>query len=309
MKHTLLLLTFIVTSSASQMLQRTQMQMGTLTSISLAKEHQNEINQGFKLIKQIELSLSSYNKNALLYQLNQHKKITADKHLLQCIQKSQAFHLKSNAYFNIAIGSVTKKLYDFGKNEKIPTKVALKNAHTSMNGIHINKYQIHLDQNTTLDLGGIGKGFAVDKVAHYYRNKNISKGIIALSGDIQALHPTEIYIDSPFKNGVIAKLTTLKPNTSISTSGTYRRYVKEQKYHHLINPKNKRQGQDFLSITLITQQDNTLIDAMATAIGVMPLQKALHFLVNNPHIGYILVRPNGNILHGNLQNLVRIEWL
>ena len=42
---------------------------------------------------------------------------------------------------------------------------------------------------------------------------------------------------------------------------------------------------------------------MATAIGVMPTKEALHFLVNNPHIGYVLVRPNGNVLYGNLERL------
>ena len=48
---------------------------------------------------------------------------------------------------------------------------------------------------------------------------------------------------------------------------------------------------------------------MATAIGVMSVKEALHFLVTNPHIAYILVRPNGNVLYGNLEKLAHVLWL
>jgi len=309
MKRILPLLILILTTSYSEMIQRTQMQMGTYVSISLNQKNQKCINKGFELIREIEHALSSYNKKALLYQLNETKKIDANDYLLQAIQESQAFYKKSNGYFNIAIGSVTKKLYNFGEDEKIPTQEALTSANTDIQRIHINNNHISLDENTTLDLGGMGKGFGVDKVANYYREQNISHGIIALSGDIQVLHPTEIEIDSPFKEETFAKLTTLHPNTSISTSGTYRRYVQNKQHHHLINPKSKKQGKSFVSITLITLNNNTLIDAMATAIGVMPEKEALKFLRHNSHIGYILIRPNGNVLYGNLQNLVKVKWL
>ncbi|CAA6798710.1 MAG: Thiamin biosynthesis lipoprotein ApbE [uncultured Sulfurovum sp.] len=305
----ILLLSLILTCSMSQAIQRTQLQMGTFGTISLKKESQHEISQGFKLLKEIELSLSSYNKKALLYKLNQYKKVKANNYLLESIHRSQELYTKSNGFFDISIGSVTKKLYNFGEEEQIPSQEALRNASTNINGIHIKDNIISLDKNITLDLGGMGKGFGVDKVGNYYREQNISHGIIALSGDIQVLHPTSVYLDSPFHEKTFAELKILQPNTSISTSGTYRRYVKTQKHHHLINPKTKMQGKSFVSITLITKQNNTLIDAMATAIGVMSVKEALHFLVTNPHIAYILVRPNGNVLYGNLEKLVHVLWL
>jgi thiamine biosynthesis lipoprotein len=283
--------------------------MGTFTSITLKKERSKEINKGFKLLKSIEKSLSSYDKHALLYQVNQDKKVKANAYLLEAIKKSQDFYKLSNGYFNIAIGSITKELYHFGEEESIPSKKALLRARTNIDSIHIKKHIITLDKDTTLDLGGMGKGYGVDKVANYYREQNISHGIIALSGDIQALHPTSIFIDSPFNNEPFIKLQTLNQNTSVSTSGTYRRYVKSKEHHHLIDPKTKKQAKSFVSITLITLQNNTLIDAMATAIGVMPEKEALNFLINNPHIGYVLVRANGNVLYGNLQNLAKLIWL
>ncbi len=309
MKKILIIILLYSNAIKAQDIQRQQVIMGTFSSITLEKKYNNEIQKGFKLLKSIEKSLSSYNKTALLYKLNQNKKVKADTYLLQAIQKSQKYHKLTNGYFNIAIGSITRELYHFGEEETVPNKEAVAYAKTNINSIKIEDHIISIDKDTTLDLGGMGKGYGVDKVANYYREKNISHGIIALSGDIQALHPTSIYIDSPFLDKPFAKLQTLQANTSISTSGTYRRYVQSQEHHHLINPKSKKQGRSFVSITLITKQNNSLIDAMATAIGVMPSEEALNFLEQHPSIGFILLRPNGNVLYGNLEGLVKLIWL
>ena len=308
MKLYILLFLLISFTLGAKEIQRQQILMGTFVKISLEEKDIKEIQKGFKLIKQIEKSLSSYDKTALLYRLNKERNISADTFLKEALIQSINFNKLSKGYFDISIGSVTKKLYKFGEKESIPSKEALTMAKTDINGIYINKNQISLDDNITLDLGGMGKGFAVDKVANYYREQNISHGIIALSGDIQALHPRTVFIDSPFTGKPFIKLQTLQSNISISTSGTYRRYVKTKEHHHLINPKIKSQGTSFVSITLITKRNNTLIDAMATAIGVMPEREALDFLINHPHIGYILVRPNGNVLYGNLEKLSKVMW-
>jgi thiamine biosynthesis lipoprotein len=290
-------------------IQRQQLIMGTFATIKLDENHKKEIQKGFNLLKKIEKSLSSYDNSALLYRLNQKKNIIADPFLLKAIKKSKLFYQYTNGYFDISIGSVTKQLYHFGENEQIPNQQALQSATTNIDGIHIEKNLITLNENITLDLGGIGKGFAVDRLANYYREKNITYGVIALSGDNQALHTTALYINSPFEKKTFAKLTTLYPNISISTSGTYRRYIKNKKHHHLINPKNKKQGKAFVSITLITDKNNTLIDAMATAIGVMPYDEAMKFLSKHSNIGYLLVTPNRKIRWGNLKNLAKIEWI
>ena len=307
--YILIFILFTQTSLNAIDIKRQQVIMGTFASISLEAKDKEEIQKGFVLFKKIEKSLSSYDKQSLLYQLNKHKVVKADKFLIEALEQSINYYKVSNFYFDISIGSITKKLYRFGEDEKIPNKQAIKKANVNMSAIKIKQNHIYIEENTTLDLGGMGKGYAVDKVANYYREQNISHGIIALSGDIQALHPTTIHIDSPFKEEPFCKLTTLHPNTSVSTSGTYRRYVKNKKHHHLINPKTKKQGRSFVSITLITKQDNALIDALATAVGVMPKNEALKFLAQQPNIGFILVRPNGNVLYGNLDKLAEFSFM
>ncbi len=298
-KFLILLPLFIVILNANS-ITRTQVLMGTYATISLPIKHKKEIQKGFDLIKKIESSLSSYDKSSKVYKLNLDKKIEADLFLLEILQKSKEIYQKSNGYFDITIGSITKKLYHFGQNEQIPSLHDIKKATIDIKGIKITNNFITLKPDITIDLGGIAKGYAIDKVAKYYKSKNIKNAKVALSGDIRVFNFAQVFIQSPFEKKPIIKLQTKLHDISISTSGTYERFVKHSSFNHLINPKTKTQTNNFVSITLITQNNNTLIDAFATAVGVMQELEALKFLLKYPHIGFILIKPNGNIIYANL---------
>ncbi len=278
--------------------------MGTYVTLTLASRESDEIIDGFNLIRDIEMSLSSYNQNAKVYKLNKTKQVEYDDYLLDAIKSSLSLYEQTDGYFDITIGSLTRELYHFGEEERVPLDRERRDAYLDIDGISVDEKNITLEPNITIDLGGIGKGYAVDKVAEYFKSKGINIGKIALSGDIRCINPSTVFIDSPFGDKPIMKLQTLHPDTSISTSGTYRRFVKDRSHHHLINPKTKKQSQDFISVTLITLANNTLIDGFATAIGTMDELDALKLLTKHPEIGFILVKSNKNIIYGNLDGLV-----
>jgi len=230
----------------------------------------------------------------------------ADTYLLEILKKSKQIHKESKGYFDISIGSITKKLYHFGEEEKTPTRKQLNDATIDFNGIQEENGTITVKEGITIDLGGIGKGYGVDKVSDYFNEQNITQGKVALSGDIRCLDICTFHIQSPFEeNQVLMGFKSKISNLSISTSGTYRRYIKKKSQHHLINPKNKRQGRAFISATILTNSDNTKADAIATTVSVMPKAKALKFL-KEQEVGFILVEPNGNIIQGNLEMFVTL---
>ena len=292
------------------MLTRTQALMGTYVSITLPKQHNKQISESFEQIRQIELSLSSYDEDAHLYKLNKTHRIAYDAVLGRALKASKALYYETNGYFDVTIGSISKKLYRFGEEHStIPSKKSLNAAVLNIEGINIETETIRTEKNITVDLGGIGKGFAVDQVAAYLKEQNITEGIIALSGDIRCLDLCEFGLQSPFKEAPFALLHSRTPQLSISTSGTYRRYVQNQEHHHLIDPKSATQGKTFLSVSLFTKADNTTIDAYATAISVMPMQKAFDFLERHEELGYIVMTRDGAIHYGNLDTFVSLEWL
>ena len=291
------------------LLSRTRSLMGTYVTLSLDEKHNSEISDSFDLIQKIEDSLSTYDQKATLAKLNRTHSIPFDHYLAEAITLSKEYYTETDSYFDITIGSISKKLYHFGEEKTYsPTQDALKNAKLNIDGVHIASKTIKSDEGIVVDLGGMGKGYAVDKVAAYLTEKHISRGIIALSGDIQCLHRCELFLQSPFSESTFVKVTAKIPNLSTSTSGTYRRYATKKSEHHLINPKTATQGKAFVSVSLFTKADNSKIDAYATAVSVMPKEEALSFLKKHKELGYVIVEADGNIVFGNLHELVQIEW-
>ena len=283
--------------------------MGTYVTISLAEKQNKDISLSFDLVQTIEDSLSSYDPDAMLAKLNQTHIVPYDAYLSEAIKFSKQYYKDTDGYFDITIGSISKKLYHFGEEKTYsPSKEALQKAVLNIDGIYLSEQNIATEQHIVVDLGGMGKGYAVDKVATYLKSQNITEGILALSGDIQCLNRCEIYLQSPFSEETFAKISTLHPHTSISTSGIYRRYATQKSEHHLINPKTATQGKAFVSVSLFTIEDNSKIDAYATAVSVMPREEAIAFLKKHKEIGYVLVEADGNIVYGNLEKLVKIEW-
>ena len=240
------------------LLSRTRSLMGTYVTLSLEEKHNKEISASFDLIQKIEDSLSTYDPNATLAKLNQTHSVPFDSYLAEAITLSKSYYKETNGYFDITIGSISKKLYHFGEEKTYsPSQKQLKNAKLNIYGVHIDSETIKSDKGIVVDLGGMGKGYAVDKVANYLNERNITKGIIALSGDIQCLHHCELFLQSPFSEATFAKVTAKIPHFSISTSGTYRRYATKKSEHHLINPKTASQGKAFVSVSLFTKADNS----------------------------------------------------
>ncbi len=294
----------------AQLQTRTQALMGTFVTITLPSKYNSQTSDSFAYIKEIENALSSYDSQASVYKLNQDHSVRYNEHLAEALQLSQLYYKETNGYFDITIGSISKQLYHFGEETSYtPSQEALSKAKLNIDAIFLTETFISTEENITIDLGGIGKGYTVDKVVSSLQEQNISQGIIALSGDIRCLDICTLELQSPYSNQTFASLTSRHPQLSISTSGTYRRYVKTKESHHLINPKTASQGRAFVSVSLFTTANNTKIDAYATAVSVMPKEKAFAFLKQHDEIGFILVDDKGKITYGNLEDLATFKWL
>jgi len=151
----------------------------------------------------------------------------------------------------------------------------------------------------------MGKGFAVDKVAEYFKSKGITKAVIAASGDIRCIGSCQIKIQNPHAETFLIDFETLKNDTGVSTSGNYNRYVGTTKHNHLIDPKLKKSAQNFISVTLVSQMPSSDLDAYATAVSVMPKEKAYSFLERLP-VAYILLETEGKLqVSENLNRFVK----
>lgn len=294
-KIKLLVLVFLSTSLFSEMITRSQLVMATLITIKIESKYENLIDNGFIIIKNVDTSLSSYKLKSVISRLNKDKKVKPDALSYEALKLSSEYYKKSDGYFNIAIGSITKDLYRFGEDERVPLSASLQKAKINFNSLNINEKEVSIGKGVKLDLGGIGKGFGVDKISEYFKKEGVQKAIISASGDIRCLDKCLISVQNPFNEDVLLNFKTTKKDLGITTSGNYNRYIDDKTNNHLINPKNKRPAQNFASVTLVGDMKSSALDAYATAVSGMPKDKAYTFL-DSLGVAYVVVDVNSKIV-------------
>lgn len=275
---------------------RTQVIMSTFVTITTDEKNEKQINDGFEIMKGVEMSLSSYNKDAKVTELNKNLHVALDNYLFEALTLSKEYYKQSDGYFDITIGSITKDLYRFGEDERVATTRELESAMVDFNSLRFNEKEAFIKQGMKVDLGGMGKGFGVDKVAEHFRKLHVDDAIISASGDIRCLSTCKIEVQDPFEEeSILLSFETLQNDMGISTSGNYNRYVISKENNHLINPKAKKSQALVASITLIGYISSASLDAYATAASVMPLHVAYKFL-DSIGVGYIIVRSDKEIV-------------
>jgi thiamine biosynthesis lipoprotein len=152
-----------------------------------------------------------------------------------------------------------------------------------------------------VDLGAIGKGYAVDRAAGILRSAGIASAIIDAGGDIRLVGGKpgrgswRIGIRHPREPGKLLLSLDLA-DRAVVTSGDYERFftVNGVRYHHLLDPKTGLPARGCQSVTVIAGS-TAEADALATAAFVMGAAKGLAFLREIEGVEGIIVDAEGSV--------------
>jgi Membrane-associated lipoprotein involved in thiamine biosynthesis len=130
-----------------------------------------------------------------------------------------------------------------------------------------------------LDLGGIAKGYALDRAAERVIGRGIRIGILDLGGNLRCLPDSIPSSDQDFyRIGILnpirkSEIMTRIPmrNNVIATSGDYERYVviDDRHYTHIINPSTGFPVENMLSVSVVTRR-GIVSDGLSTALFIRP---------------------------------------
>lgn len=303
------LLLLIGLTSLAWSVERTQVHMGTYVSVRVANDAAADA--VFERFAVLERLLSTYRDDSEISRLGRGEAVAVSPLTRRVLERSLEMNRYSGGAFDITIGSLTHDAYRFGyADATIPTEETISEGikRIGSDRIRIFPDRVEVTLGTKIDLGGIGKGYAVDVAAETLRDRGIREGLIAASGDIACLGSCEVMIADPFHpEGTVARITSTLPRLAVSTSGNYERYVRSKQYNHLLDPKTGKPQQRFASITLVDTTDNTRIDALATAVSVMEEEAGIAML-GRLGIGYILIRNDGIKRISPLPEGIRLSW-
>lgn len=201
--------------------------------------------------------------------------------LATMLSDAKAIAAKGDELFDPALGELIA-LWGFHTDTFVPTHpdsaklAAITKAHPQMADLTIvdNKVSSR-NRAVQLDLGGYGKGYALDRAAAILRAHGVNNALINIGGNVLALgskgdQPWRVGIQHPREPRPLASLP-LRDGEAIGTSGDYQRFFELDgvRYCHLLDPRTGMPARGTQAVTvLITPRTNagTLSDAASKPV-------------------------------------------
>jgi thiamine biosynthesis lipoprotein len=153
-----------------------------------------------------------------------------------------------------------------------------------------------------IHLGGIGKGYAVDRAVAILRTRGVNDFIIQAGGDMYAGgmkgdRPWRLGIRDPRgpEDRVFAAIDL--SNGTFSTSGDYERaFVKDgRRYHHILDPATGQPAAGCRSVTLVTARA-VFADALAKGVFILGAEKGMALIERLPDVEGVIVSDRNQVL-------------
>ncbi len=257
------------------------------SSESAVKAAESEINR-------LDALLSAENENSEIYILNSEKSLEASADTLTVLTRASEICSLTDGAFDITTEPLIR-LWGFYSNDeyRVPSDEEIDAALLSVGNEHISidGAAVTLDGNTSVDLGGIAKGYASARAAQILKDNGIKSAIISLGGNVRAVGSKPdgsdwtVAITHPDDNS--EQLGTLSvSDTAVITSGGYQRYFEEngKTYHHIIDPETGCPAESGLKSVTVVSEDDVLADGLSTALFVMGLEASSELYSENSEL-------------------------
>ena len=307
-----LILVFITFFSCSE-LKKTSLSgliFGTSYNIQFySSGNSNYSNEIIDVFNEIDMSMSTYKKTSIISRVNNNNSVQLDDHFKNVFGFSKKIYEKTGGRFDPSIGLLVN-YWGFGPEKFIPDSKINPNdqftyllSKTGFNRFEIIDNKLSRPTDSYIDFNAIAKGYAVDEVAKFLKNKQIDNFLVEIGGEINSSginidknKPWLVAIDMPRFDGDRSNYSSLELNNiSLASSGTYRKFKIDSmgnRYAHIINPLTGYPTKtNILSVT-VKALSCVEADAYATAIHSMNIEEIKEFFSVNNNISSLVIFEN-----------------
>ena len=286
--------------------------MGTRIQVELWSDDEAQANGAIDAVmeemERIDRDMSTYKPDSEVSRVNDNAAkgpMEISPELFDLLTTALEYSRITEGAFDITYASVGY-MYDF-RAHKRPTEEQIEAALPAVNYRHVildpEKHTVFFSQpGVRIDLGGIGKGHAVDRGIAILQARGVQHALVTAGGDSRIIgdrfgKPWIVAIRHPDdKDRVIAKIPLV--DTAISTSGDYERYFDEDgvRYHHIIDPHTGHSASKVRSATVLASTA-TRTDGLSKTAFVLGADEAIRIYNSLDDVDAILVTPDGRVLY------------
>ena len=284
--------------------------MGTRVAVELWSEEraagQAAIAAVLAEVERLDLMMNPWNADSELARLNRRAAEAPQRttpELLEVLARALHYSRLSGGAFDVSFASAGRH-YDYRTGEA-PDAALL-----AQERERIDYRAIHLDPDVgtvefsldglQIDLGGIAKGYAVDRGIDLLVERGIVAAVVSAGGDSRILgdlgdRPRTVGIRHPRQPGEYAALIPLA-DTAISTSGDYERFFIRDgvRYHHILDPATGRSAGRMQSTSVLAPRAIDS-DALSTTVFVLGVEEGLALVNRLPGVDAILIDGAGKL--------------
>ena len=293
--------------------------MGTFSRVVVIADSQRTaracIEAAFETQERIESLMSYHQADSELNTVNRYaaeKPVPVNSMTFEVLQQAVHFSKLSAGAFDVTVGPLVDLWRQAGETDEPPSEQALAEARA-----RVGYDKLLLDEKKMtvqfaaagmrIDLGGIAKGYAVDKCVRAMIKRGALGGMIDLGGNIRCFGQPprgreywRVGVQDP--NVAPDDLAGPEPlmvltitDESVATSGDYRRFVNVhgEKQSHILDTHTGRGAAKLASVTIIAP-DATSADALSTAVSVLGQEKGLDLIETLPNTEAILIPATPN---------------
>ncbi len=288
--------------------------MGTEVSVYLWHDDESAADEAvsavFEEVDRIDRLMSTYKEESRISLINREaaqRPVDAGDELFGLILRSLDISVLTLGAFDITYESVGQH-YDFRERRR-PSEPDIQEGLKS-----IDYRLVEMDPGDTsvrflrdgvrINLGGIAKGYAVERGARLLRERGIEHAIVTAGGDSRLVgdrhgQPWMIGIQDPRNESEVAIRIPLE-SEAISTSGDYERFFDEDgiRYHHIIQPDTGEPAQGVHSATVVGP-DAVITDALSTSVFIMGVDTGLTLISTLPDYEGIVIDANGHLYYSD----------
>ena len=271
---------------------------------------QQLVEEVFAEAERINQLMSTYLEPSRISDINRRaagEPVVAGHELFQIIRRSLDISVATRGAFDITYDSVGQH-YDFRKRMR-PDEATIATERELIDYRFVELDQVagtvrFLRDGVRINLGGIAKGYVVERGVDILRMRGVQNAIVTAGGDSRLLgdrrgQPWMVGIRDPRNDGQVAISVPLE-DEAISTSGDYERYFEEggTRYHHIIQPITGEPAAGVHSATVFGP-DAVFTDALSTSVFVMGVDEGLRLIATLPDYESIVIDDAGRIYYSD----------
>jgi len=267
--------------------------------------YETEIDSLFGVINQ---SLSTYIPESDISRFNRRENVDLDEHFMTVFNTSKKIFKETKGVFDPTIGNVVNA-WNFGpdQNKFLTDSATIANLmhDVGFDKIIIAPNRVIRQADPYLDFNAIAKGYGIDVIAEFLQSKGINNYLVDIGGDMrlggtnkESQKNWTVGIEDPNFDGSQSYSKTISlSNTSMATSGTYRKFKVDKngnRYAHIIDTKTGYPTKtNVLSVSVIAP-NCMLADGYATAFQAMGVDDTKQFLKTHPELKVYFIYLNDN---------------